>query len=222
VRKVVSLSIVLLGLFALSAHGTVVYSQPYDQVIGYFSDPWASQYMADDFQIPGDTTLTDVHWWGVYTAAVPPLEFDNFTINFYAMSNGTIGSLLESYAVGYNVIRTDTGDQIAGSYEIYEYDYDLPSPLEVTGGVSYAIEIYNTTGVTPGTPWAWASASNDIMSMWFSSNPSGGTWHLDPSSDLAFELTGGPTEQPIPEPLSAALFSGSVLVGVARLRRKLS
>jgi hypothetical protein len=220
VRKIIVLSIVLVGLLALSAQGTVVFSQPYDQVNAYFSDPWWPQFIADDFQIPGDTTITDVHWWGVYNGFTP--QFDDFTISFYQVTGGTIGSLIQTNTVGSNYVRTDTGVMVADMLQLYEYDYDLPSPLGVTGGVSYAIEIYNTTGVSPGTPWAWASASNGNIGLWFSSTPTGGTWNFDPTGGLAFELTGEGAGESIPEPFTAALFAGSVLLGLGRLRRRLS
>ncbi|UCC29087.1 MAG: hypothetical protein JSU86_12895, partial [Phycisphaerales bacterium] len=123
--------------------------------------PWQA---ADDF-VPLGTEITEVCWWGVYldpntsTDCVPD-SGDDFTITFYQNAAGLPGAVLSSQSV--TVSKALAGDFT--SWTDYEYTALLPTPVSVTPGTCYWIEIANNT---PGTPvdchWWWdeGSAGND-------------------------------------------------------------
>ena len=88
----------------------------------------------------------------------------------------------------------------------------MPGPLSLTGGTRYYLSIYNDVGA-----WAWLAGSgpNDLI---YYRLGLVGVWDTGGNShDQAFQLT----DTIIPEPLTALLFGGSVLFGLARFRRQL-
>ena len=216
VKKLIVLSVVLVCAFALSANAAVVYSQPLSALWALYSDTGFPHFAADDFVLNAHYDVTDVHWWGVYADTSPGDDppADNFTVEFYLEDTSPGLPAYRSYSAS-AVSRTFV--QAGGGMDIYFYSYDLPAPLSLSAGATYYLGIYNST---PLGEWAWCKGTDGTGngSAWVRGSL-GDPYHTFGDGDLAFELT-VPDETIIPEPITSALFVGSVLLGLGRLRRR--
>lgn len=152
---------------------------------------------ADDFSLATATTLTDVHWKGVYFGN--PLS-DFFTINIYADNGAGMptapGTQIFSQAVGF-VSRATTGE-LVGTSQVYEYS-TLINPFLADAGEVYWLEIYNASGST-SQPWYWSSDLNAGTSVETSSS----TWSST-TREFTFQLTDD-GNSPVPETSSIAIW----------------
>ncbi len=198
---------------------TVVYSQPYNIGTAIYSDVNFPQLAADNFVLPVNYGITDVHWWGVYDITFGPVPAsDNFTIAFHSQTGGGWPSVFPTVAncAAGDVGRTPTGDTV-GNLPIYAYSYDLLAPLPLAGNTTYYISIYNDT---TDSNWAWVSGDAPDLVFWYR-DLTVQDWIVEGSGyGLAFQLTVPDGDVIIPEPVTSALFVGSVLLGLARLRRR--
>jgi len=154
----------------------------------YLPDEWWIGYSAVDlYYIPYDNFhgLTDeilaVYWWGV--------EFFNdpsslvFNIEFWTDDGGQPGTLVASFE-GVTPTYTDTGLVYAGYYELFEFYYELPTPVELSDGW---IAIYIDYYASYGWFYWWGSDDGDLFGRQW--NWSSG--EIEPiDDDLAFALIG--------------------------------
>jgi hypothetical protein len=118
---------------------------------------------ADDFTTVNNETITEVCWQGTYgTAEVA----DNFRIRIMGDAGGfpDVGNVIadESQGSFATFSRVDTNVQGGGgAWIIYQYRATLATPVAVTGGECYWLEI--TNGLNPGESWfwEWADDGND-------------------------------------------------------------
>ena len=210
-------------LWTVAAGAAVIYDNgaaPVNDAL--LSDPAASfaQFVADNFVLQqGATTITDIHWSGVYAFSNTPLPTDNFTIQFFADSGGlpTVSPFL-TISAGNLVNRTDTGNTCCGGFEQFSYTL-FTSPIALTPGTTYWLSIFNDTTADTDDNWFWSdqilgsgvgfiAVRDDQTSPWFTP----GSARL-----MDFQLTNDVIG--VPEPATLALL-GIGLAGLGYSRRK--
>jgi hypothetical protein len=92
-KKLIPFMCIIINLFLIhNVYSTVLYQQESDQTKGFVSDSDIfinnlAQYIADDFILDTDSTITDVHWYGLYNDG-STVSQAQFRIQFYNDSEG--------------------------------------------------------------------------------------------------------------------------------------
>jgi hypothetical protein len=189
----------------------------FDQTVDLEGQARASDFSfpnqaADDFLLQsGASTVTDVHWWGVYAYGNTP-ELDNFTIRFYADAGGAPAIVpLAEYAVG-NIGRVDTGLTAIPNQDVYVYSANIPS-LILTANTTYWLSIVNDTAADLDDDWYWLWEVGGVSA---TRGQDGQAWS---SGDvrLGFQLTNDALA--LPEPAAWTLFAAG-LAGLGLLARR--
>lgn len=208
------------------SQAAVIFDQPVDlTVIGFLSDfnavpsTDAPAQDADDFQLQaGANTITDVHWWGVYSFNNSATTNDNFTIRIFADISGAPAiNPLNEYVVG-NVGRVDTGVIQQTLYNVYSYSVTIPA-LTLAANTTYWLSIVNNTAADTNDNWYWSGVRGGGPAYFRSTD---GTAWTSPTRNtdfrLGFQLTNDGLTQ-VPEPASLALFAAG-LAGLGLLSRR--
>ena len=169
---------------------------------GYFDSQKIINVLADDFMLTETATIDRVNFIGLYAFTTMP---DDFSIFFYEDTGAGPGALIESFHVGGNVNRVDTG--INSSFigvDIFQYEANF-SGFTAVAGQSYYIEVSNNI---MGAGWEWGA---DFV-------PSA-SWRIDdrepwePANILPdFQLYGTPVPGPS-SPETITVFRGIELSG---------
>ena len=114
----------------------------------------------DEFEFPADTLVTRVRWWGSQPMAL------GFQLEFYhqeplsqvskpdiALSNQP--PIVSHTITGFSQVQTHVAT--APSYDMYQFEADLPAPMFCAANTRYHLSIY---GRQPSTNelWQWASS----------------------------------------------------------------
>lgn len=195
-----------------------------------FSTPGPSGFLADNFQLaPGQTTVADIHWRGIYATPTPPYPsgIDRFVIRIFADLPGPTLSpfgapILQEFAPPPIVTRLDTGVLFGQTQlHIFEYSLDLPVPITLLADTTYWLSI-DYLGPLADNTWFWgaqltapgpghAMVTGSSGSSWSPAIFNGSFMEMD------FQLTG--PSSVVPEPTSLALLALG-LAGIGAIRRK--
>ncbi len=151
-----------------------------------FSDPGASQLLAEDFTFNATTTFDTVRWFGAYAFADTPTAPDAFTISFFDTTAGIPNATPrtdEVFAVGNSAIRVNLGPTSSG-FDIYQYEATLTAPITVVAG-AYGMEIVNDTTADTDDVWGWAISKKPGIS--FVRNAPNGEFNVN-GGGVAFQL----------------------------------
>ena len=162
--------------------------------------------------------MNNVRWWGNYSNAVtPPTSADDFTIRFF-LEDGSTGnpqvSPFQEYT-GISGSRLDSGFLHTSVGPVFQYDFNLPSQLDLNAQ-DYWISIVNNTAST-ATDWSWTEL-NEIAPRWNRSSHAN-AWNDGPVGQLAYQLNDELIAS-VPEPSTIILAGLPMLMGLYRRFRK--
>jgi hypothetical protein len=141
------------GVNAMAVTTGILYQQPVDPNGKLLLSSWLhpdgsdnDQYIWDNFTLQSNETITEINWFGVYD----PLRFGaggpviDFSVSIYpSIAAGTEPAIanppLVRYQTGGNAGQTSIGT--AGGITLYGYAFSLPTPLPVSSGVKYWVQI---------------------------------------------------------------------------------
>jgi hypothetical protein len=210
---------------ALSAHASsIIYNNNATPNNALASDPAVQtigRIAADDFILtPGQNTITDIHWTGIYFQANTPPLTDNFTIGVCTDASGApAGAPGTAGCTNLSLIgtptRTNTGNTIFGD-TLYSYSVDV-NAFTVAANTVFWLFIYDTT-TDPNNRWAWGTqvGSGNAVILHDAGDVSN-TWHKSTVYATDFQLTGPGGNAPEP---AAFLLFGSGLIGLGAIARK--
>src|SRR5262245_38752376 len=143
-----------------AAIGTIAYEQLPGHFGGFSSDGQVIT-VADDFQLNQSALINNITWWGGYGSInLPTPSSDNFTIRLFSDVGGAPGTLLQTFNVGNNALRTATGNFVnppdpnsgfEGRPE-FKYAFNLPTAFPANANTRYWLSIIN---IPSSDSWLW-------------------------------------------------------------------
>jgi len=190
-----------------------------------FSGNEISDYViAEDFSLSGPTTVTGVRFWLFSSAANFPADFNGkvgWAIYDHNGVGNQPGTLLFS---GTDTTPTvvPTGALVFGSVPEHQVDIDISAVLAASTTYWLALHEGDWGSSYDGLRVAWESTGSisGNTSRYDSNEASpGGNWQVSPVH-LAFQLSGEPFVDPVPEPGTWAAAGFVALAGVWSWRRR--
>lgn len=112
--------------------------------------------LADDFKLlSGASTITDIHWWGVYGNTNTPGN-DPFSIRIFGVVGGRPGIEPLNELDYFSLNRVDTGvdiaDELDAGFDVFAYSVEI-SPLTLEANTAYWLSIVNGSPFENDTVW---------------------------------------------------------------------
>ena len=177
---------------------------------GFGSDDFFPQRAASEVNLLSDATLTGVEWVGSYSGGGQVPGTDNFTIAFHSDDGGSplSGAPIDSFNVGNQVNRVDSGFDSSSGADVFEYSADVN--FNLSAGTTYWLSIYDQDATNGGFFWGIVSGGGTLAA----TSDSGGSWFVIGGGGLLdFRLTA------VPEPSSITVLGLLSLVVLNRRRR---
>lgn len=196
-----------------------VFAQPVDPNVKLILSAWRSpdgsdndQYVWDNFTLPADATITEVHWFGTYDpmrfgAGGPVLDFTVriFPSTVSGLEPAVANPPLVQYQTGGNAGETSSG-AVAGA-TLYDYQFKLPTPFAASAGVKYWVQI---EAFQQGSQPDWClvtGTGGDGNHFRKTSGAGGDSLYRAYPGDVVFYLQGLVADQLTPTPVITATFA---------------
>ena len=164
----------------------------------------------DNFSLASNASVNKISWVGAYllsTAGILP----TFQVSFFENGVGAPGAQI---GVPLTVSATEALQSDPG---FFLYTAELAAPVAFMGGTEYWLSV--VANVPDTDLWGWAITGAPVStSLDGSVQDFAGNRFIYPTVDFAFSLD-GPSNNVIPEPMSALVFVG-LIGGMAIYRRK--
>ena len=150
-----------------NAQAVVIYNNGSSTQAVNFADPATDGYVdeaADDFSLAaGQTTIGEIHWWGMYNDT--PSASDSFTVTVY----GNIGTYPKNHpnanavVANVNILQLDraatafTTTTFNGTKPVFSYSPAI-TPVTLTPNTLYWLGISNASGHA----WGWSAAQGNM------------------------------------------------------------
>jgi len=227
--------IAMLAMFANSANAAVIYSDnagvaatPNDlQMSSNLYNPitetttTASFTAVDDFTLGTDAILTGVNFWadtGTVTSVGPleilPSDPANFAYTYTIYDNTGPGGTVVATNTATVVSSILTSSVSLSGVHVYEVTFDLITPLALSAGSTYWLELQGIADTSGAQTIAWTDFNGAVIGA-SSQQSVNGTYTGPIGADRAFELLG----TPVPTPGTIFLL-GLGLLGIARSVKK--
>ncbi len=204
----------IISVFALwDVSAAILLEQsPINGADAFLSNLSAGAQNADDFLLTEPAKIERISFWGSYDG----IDSDDFVIRILSNDNGSpsaVGAFVQAYSLVAVSATLTALDDSAGS-DVYQYDFDLPTPVSLMSG-TYFLSVSNETQVAG---WYWLLSQTGGNS--WSRAADGDAWTLNSSGpvDIAFRLEGQTSVVPLPGAM--VLFSPSIFAIVLLGRRK--
>lgn len=227
-RKCVLLLAVLLVGATAPAQADIIFDRGPDSNLnqGWTSNVGGAYITYNSFSLlPGETTITEIRWWGSYFdnfANLPLPAVDDFTIQIVGDDNGLpdlTGPLFLDFDAGNNVDRTEkVGDTFLG-YPSFRYQATI-APLTLSANTTYWLTVFNDTNPA----WTWLESFDSTVSTApYAVSGSSLTYYGSLHESRAFQLVdntpGVVTSPVVPEPATVTLLGiGLAALGYRRVR----
>jgi len=189
------LSLISVGV----ANAAQVFSQtPLDGGVSFGAT--LNDQISDDFVLSSSTSITSIRWWGGEGLPTTPVA-DTFSIRFFSDTGSGLPKINPFLTLTViNPVRSASGLSAFPGQPIFEYESALPQEVPLLGGETYYLSIHSQSTIN----WGWG-ASTPTGDRWIRSSD-GDNWvpRLNPSADLAFELS----EIPIPPAFVSSASAG--------------
>lgn len=217
-----ALRLLLLAITAAPARAQLIDHQPHNtggpaadtQYLNMFNqERW--QLLADDFTLKSDSMVARISWWGFFDQDNPPAsETMRIRVRTARPSDGLPGDLIyEQIAV--DPTRTATGRivLVGNSPREYYYQFNLPTPLQLSAQTLYWLEIAQLGDLNTAFRWEYSVTDPNSFAVL---NLNGPDWRIATIDgvSLAFQLTA------FPEPATAMLLAAAATIAI--LGRKFS
>lgn len=229
--------IAMLAMFANTASAAVIYSDnsgvasnPNDlQMSSNLYNPitqtttTASFTAVDDFTLATDAVLTGVNFWadtGTVTNVNPleilPSDPANFAYTYTIYDNTGPGGTVVATDTATVVSSAPTSSVSLSNVPVYEVTFDLITPLALSAGSTYWLELQGIADTSGKQTIAWTDFNGAVIGA-SSQQSINGAYTGPIGADRAFELLG--TTAPVPTPGTIFLL-GLGLLGIARSVKK--
>lgn len=197
-----------------TGHAAVVYDNGAPNLVS--GTAMGNFIQAEDFMLPADTLITDVHFWSVEAVNTFSGSID---YAFYTDNGGSpnLGApAVEGFAAGTSLTRTATGNSLFNLYNEFSYNFNV-TPFIAGAGVRYWLGLHNgplTNDAVQFFFWESAAANATISGKEDILPPAGDGW-INNEQEHAFELTG--VAVTVPEPTTLTLLGlGLASLGFSR------
>ncbi len=205
----------LAALIASGASANIIYDNGAPNFVDglTFNYPGSGNYLAEDFVLAQDASLTDIHFW----AFEDPRGVWDGTVSYFLHADGGGSPSAVAFASGFGQSITKTPLGVWGSsYNMYEYSLNLQAPINLTAGTTYWLGLQVPHSQTEiFSYWTTTGAGYGQVSQFHNESYAGGLHQ-------AFYLTGDPITHGVPDGGQTSILLGLGVAVLSLIRRSVS